>query len=206
MAVIRPCRADDLDALYRICLLTADAGEDGTALYRDPKLVGHVYAGPYGALFRDTSFVVEDEAGAGGYIVGAADTHAYERRLEAEWWPALRAVYPDPARRETMDDRMAHHIHHPEITEPRLYEPYPAHLHINLLPRFRRRGIGRRLVDTWLARVAELGARGAHLGVGLRNAGAVAFYRSYGFHDIEHEDGGRTLVMGIATGAHDDKG
>lgn len=200
MTIIRPCRAADLDALYRICLATADAGEDGAHLYRDPGLVGHVYAGPYGTLFRDASFVLEDEHGVGGYIVGAADTHAYEVRLEREWWPRLRGMYPDPPRQTTMDERMMHHIHHPDETLPHLYEKYPAHLHINMLPRLRRQGWGRKLTGTWLARVAELGASAAHLGVGVRNANAVAFYRAYGFHDIELEDEGSCLVMGIETG------
>ena len=33
-ACIRPYRAGDLDDLYRICLLTGDAGQDATSLYR----------------------------------------------------------------------------------------------------------------------------------------------------------------------------
>jgi ribosomal protein S18 acetylase RimI-like enzyme len=201
MTAIRPYRVDDLDALYRVCLLTGDAGEDATAKYRDPKLVGHVYAAPYGVLFPDTVFVAEDGEGVGGYIVGAADTHAYEERLEQEWWPCLRAIYLDPPHPANLDDRMAHHSHQPEITAPRIFEPYPAHLHINLLPRLRRQGLGRRMMDMWLARAAELGAHGAHLGVGVRNIGAVAFYRRYGFREIEREDGGQTIVMGIEMGS-----
>src|SRR5665213_4601378 len=44
MTDIRPYRADDLAALYEICLKTGDSGKDATALYDDPKLIGHVYA------------------------------------------------------------------------------------------------------------------------------------------------------------------
>jgi ribosomal protein S18 acetylase RimI-like enzyme len=199
MTAIRPYRADDLDALYRICLATGDAGADAATLYRDPRLVGHVYAAPHGVLSPDTAFVVEDDDGVGGYIVGPADTHAFEQRLEREWWPRLRAIYPDPPRVVNADDRMAHLIHHPEITPARIWQAYPAHLHINLLPRLRRRGFGKRLLETWLASVAALGAHAAHLGVGVRNTGAIAFYISCGFREIEREDDGATIVFGIET-------
>ena len=38
-------------------------------------------------------------------------------------------------------------------------ERYPAHLHMNLLPRLQRRGVGALLLGTWLAAAR---ARGAH--------------------------------------------
>ena len=199
MTAIRPYRADDLDALYRICLATGDAGADASALYRDSKLVGHVYAAPYAVLSPGTAFVVEDEEGVGGYIVGPADTRAYEQWTEAKWWPQLRASYPDPPVVANADDRMAYLIYHPEITPARVRQAYPAHLHINLLPRLRRRGFGKRLMDTWLASVAAQGAHAAHLGVGVRNAGAIAFYSCYGFREIEREDNDTTIVFGIET-------
>ena len=63
MAQIRGFRPDDLDALYRICLATGDAGADAAHLYRDPKLIGHVYAGGYAAISPETVFVAEDDEG-----------------------------------------------------------------------------------------------------------------------------------------------
>src|SRR5258706_13095644 len=90
MAEIRPYRPADLEALYDICLKTGDSGQDASPLYRDAKLVGHLYAAPYGVLEPTSAFVVEDQAGVGGYIVGAADTAAFAARAEAEWWPKLR--------------------------------------------------------------------------------------------------------------------
>jgi hypothetical protein len=95
--VIRPYRPADLDDLYRICLLTGDSGADASPVYQDPKLVGHLFAGPYGVLNPETAFVVEDQDGVAGYIIGAIDTRAFEARLEAEWWPNLRPLYADPA-------------------------------------------------------------------------------------------------------------
>jgi ribosomal protein S18 acetylase RimI-like enzyme len=185
MATIRPARRDDLDALYSVCLATGDAGRDAAGLYRDSKILGEVYAAPYAFHAPESAFVVHDREGVAGYIVGAADTHAFEKTLEAEWWPELRKRYAEPASPGTPDERMAWLIHHPPRTPRRICEPWPAHLHINLLPRLQGRGIGAQLIDRWLAAVGTLGARGAHLAVGARNARAVSFYRRYGFRELE---------------------
>jgi GNAT superfamily N-acetyltransferase len=188
MVDIRPYRECDLDKLYDICLATGDKGRDATHLYRDPAAIGHVYAGAYAVLSPQTAFVAEDDTGPGGYIIGPADTHAFEKRCEAEWWPGLRARYADPsgdAARWSWDERMAHHIHHPDRTPRRINAIYPAHLHINLLPRLQGCGIGRRMIDRWLQTVRAMGAHGACLGVGLANARAVRFYRAYGFREVE---------------------
>jgi ribosomal protein S18 acetylase RimI-like enzyme len=80
---------------------------------------------------------------------------------------------------------MSYRIHHPSRTPSEIAEPYPAHLHINLLPRLRGRGVGRRLMERWLAAVRDMGARGAHLAVGGGNGRAIRFYRACGFHELE---------------------
>ncbi len=202
MVDIRPYRADDLDKLYDICLRTSDSGTDGTHLYRDPKLVGHVYAGAYGAISPETALMAEDEQGASGYIIGPVDTYAFEKRCKAEWWPRLRERYPDPPddpRAWSWDERMAHHIHHPDHTPRRINTLYPAHLHIDLLPRLQGRGLGRRMIDLWLAKVGAMGAHGACLGTGEANPRAVRFYRAYGFHEVQRfGDAGEEILFGIA--------
>ncbi len=186
-AAIRPVAAGDLDALYETCLLTGQAGQDASALYRDPRLVGHLYVAPYAVLEPASAFVVEDDAGLGGYIVGAADTLAFEARLEADWWPALRRRYPEPVGDPagwSLDEVRAWQIHHPRPPPPRITDPYPSHLHINLLPRLQGRGLGQVLIDRWLARMRETGSRGVHLGVSPANHRAIRFYRAYGFDEF----------------------
>lgn len=189
MPAIRSLRTADRDALYAICLKTGLAGADATHLYRDPEVIGHVYAGPYATLAPGTAFVVEDEEGVGGYILGVEDTYKFEKRLETEWWPPLRVRYGDaanvPRDKQTPDERMSTLIHHPVRTPRRISEPYPAHLHINLLPRLQGKGWGKRLIDRLLEAMREKGSRGLHLGVGTANARAVEFYRAYGFEEVE---------------------
>ena len=150
-AEIRPYRPSDLDDLYRICLATGHAGADASDMYDDPKLVGRLYAAPYGVLSPETAFVVEDDQGVGGYIVGALDTRVFEARLEAEWWPRLRPQYADPSRTPhedwSADQRAAYLIHRPFHAPRRVVGPFPSHLHINLLPRLQGRGRGQAMID-----------------------------------------------------------
>jgi ribosomal protein S18 acetylase RimI-like enzyme len=189
MIEIRPVRANDLDALYAIALATADGGADASALYRDAKLIGHIYAGPYVALCPETVFIAADADRVGGYIVGATDTPAFEARLEAEWWPKLRAIYPDPASVAhdlgSHDQRRCHTIHHPRVTPATISATYPSHLHINLLPRLRGLGVGWKLMDRWISAVRTGDSQGAHLAVGAKNARAIRFYEAYGFRVLD---------------------
>lgn len=189
MAEIRSYRPDDLDMLYRICLETGDAGKDATHLYKDPKLLGYVYAAPYAILSPETVSIAADEQGAAGYIVGPVDTAAFDARMEKEWWPALRPHLADPKGKPyetwSRDERMAYLIHHPAHTPTRILDRYPSHLHINLLPRLQGQGLGVKLIDRWLAEMKARGSPGAHLGVGVANQRAVGFYKAYGFEEVE---------------------
>jgi hypothetical protein len=85
-------RATDSDtaALYRICLRTAADGADASSRYADPGLLGHFYVGPYLQLEPGLAFVVADDTGAVGYIVGAADTRRFAAECEQRWFPRLR--------------------------------------------------------------------------------------------------------------------
>lgn len=188
-ALIRPYRPSDLGALYRICLLTGDDGQDATSLYQDPSLPGHFFAAPYGLFEPSLAFVAEDTAGVGGYILGALDTQAFEERLERTWWPHLRARYPDPPasvpeEQLTPDQHLAHMIHHRWRTPERLAARYPSHLHIDLLPRLQARGLGRQMIKTLIAALRDQGSPGVHLHVPRGNQHAPGFYRRVGFTEL----------------------
>jgi GNAT superfamily N-acetyltransferase len=199
---IRPFRSDDLDALYRISLATGLAGGDASHLYEDGRLMGHIYAAPYAVLEPELALVAEDGEGVAGYAVGAIDTTAWEETLEQAWWPPLRKRYALPAKADephwTPDQRRMFTIHRPIPTPPAVARLYPAHLHMNLLPRLHRRGVGTTLFARWtgLARVRR--ATGMHVATNRANVGSVVFWRKMGFADLAL-DGlpqGRTLWMG----------
>ncbi|HEX9066396.1 MAG TPA: GNAT family N-acetyltransferase [Streptosporangiaceae bacterium] len=184
--IIREYDPADLEAVYRVCLLTADNGGDGTALFRDPDLPGNVYAGPYAVFEPSLAFVAEDSEGVGGYIVAAFDSLAFRHRLEQEWWPELRLRYPEPppdvAGRLSLQERQAiGNIHRHFGAPDAITRRFPAHLHINLVPRLQGQGAGRRLVAALTARLREQGSPGLHLLVAPGNERAIGFYRHLGF-------------------------
>ena len=188
-AHIRPYRPGDLDALYEICLLTGDGGQDATSLFADPMLLGHFFAAPYGLFAPSLAFVLEDAQGVGGYILGALDTRAFEEQLESNWWPRLRTRYPDPAagvpaEQWTPDQHMAHMIHHPWHIPDELAARYPSHLHIDVLPRLQAGGYGRQMTNTLTAALRDRGSRGVHLHVPRGNQRAAGFYRHLGFTEL----------------------
>jgi ribosomal protein S18 acetylase RimI-like enzyme len=188
MPDIRPVVADDVDALYEIALKTGASGADATHVYRDGRLVGHIWAAPYARLEPQSCFAVVDETGVGGYIVGTLDSRAFDARLEVDWWPALRRHYADPPRERAIAwsaDETAHYlIHHPQRTPDAIVDVYPSHLHINLLPRLQGRGVGAALITHWLDHMRAAGSAGAHFAVSPANERALAFYRAYGFSEL----------------------
>ncbi|GMA14223.1 N-acetyltransferase (plasmid) [Deinococcus metallilatus] len=200
MFEIRLASPADRAALYRICLETADSGADGTHLYQDPLLVGHLYAGPYLEFAPEYVFVLEDDAGVCGYVLGVLDTSTFETRLEHDWRPALRAQYLDPVnvrpQERTPDEGLMHLIHHPPVPDPGVLSEYPSHLHIDLLPRGQGKGQGRQLLERLFSALREAGSPGVHLGVGGRNTRAQSFYRHLGFSELRgFSDGG--LILGL---------
>ncbi len=193
-ASIRPYRSDDLDALYDVCVRTADKGDDLTGHLVDPMLPGHVYAGPYGVFEPESAFVVADAEGVGGYVIGTTDTSAFEARLEAEWFPSLRAKYPEGSGRGGVDDLFIALIHPPVTQDPALVAEYPAHLHIDLVPRMRGRGFGRHLIELFCHEMQRRGVQGVHLGVNPLNHRALAFYAHVGFEELSRD--GMSVILG----------
>lgn len=194
--VVRAYRPSDLDALYEICLRTGLAGGDASGVIADPRLLGELYVAPYAVLEPELAFVVDDSAGTpGGYIVGALDTRAFEAACERSWWPALRERYPDGQETGHFDDLLVALIHRPLIAEEELVAEYPSHLHIDLLPPFQGRGLGRRLMDRLCEALAAGGSTGVHLGVSVANERATAFYRHLGFEELGND--GITRTFGL---------
>jgi ribosomal protein S18 acetylase RimI-like enzyme len=190
---IRPYQPADLDAVYRVCLQTGRNGVDATPLYRDHKLLGHVHAAPYAVFEPSLAFMAEDAAGVGGYVLGVLDSLDFEARLERDWWPKLRAQYPEPpasvpADQRTPEQAKAYLIHHPWPTSAELASRYPSHLHINLVPRLQSGGHGRRLIGTLADELRRRGSRGVHLIVPPANERAIGFYRHVGFTQLPGTD------------------
>lgn len=197
---IRSYRPADLEAVYDICVRTADGGADARGMYIDDRLMGDIFAVPYVTLEPQHGHVLDDGSGtAVGYVLGTADTATFVRRYRDEWLPAIADRYPEPADPPvTRSDMMLGlHLHPERMLVPELAE-YPAHLHIDLLPEWQGKGFGRGLMDAFLAGVHAAGAPKVHLGMVPTNHGARAFYQRLGFTEIPLGDPG-VVYMGRET-------
>ncbi|TDE08924.1 GNAT family N-acetyltransferase [Jiangella asiatica] len=197
--IVRPYAPGDDAALYDICLRTGDNGGDASHLYADPRVLGEIFVGPYLRFEPSLAFVVDDGAVA-GYVLGARDTTEFSKSCEREWWPPLRERYPREAFPDgTPDARCVALIHEPRRADPSVVDEYPAHLHIDMLPRVQGHGMGRALMERLLTALHDAGAPGVHLGVGAANTRAIGFYERMGFATLETSDRGR--LMARRTGA-----
>ena len=164
--------------------------------------MGHIYAGPYAKLAPELALVVVDAKGVAGYAVGTISTQDWEDRLERDWWPHLRLLYPDPpeALRDawTPDQRRASMIHHPTRTPASVVAAYPAHLHMNLLPRAQGSGLGAKLFDEWRGIAMGTGVKAIHVGINRANGRATRFWVKIGFAELSLAGAakGRTIWMG----------
>ncbi|GAA3941376.1 hypothetical protein GCM10022383_18930 [Microbacterium soli] len=184
---IRPYRPSDLEAVYDVCVRTADGGADARGILADDRLWGDVFAVPYVQRHPDLAWVVESGDGrAVGYLVATDDTEAFETWFRDEWWPGVAARYPTSGstRPTRQDELIGYAGRRGPGREPHAAR-YPAHLHIDLLPETQGQGLGRELMQTLLTELRRRGVAGVHLGMNPDNTGAGAFYERLGMSRLE---------------------
>ncbi|MFF3615093.1 GNAT family N-acetyltransferase [Streptomyces sp. NPDC002580] len=201
LPIIRAYRPADRAAVADVCVSTADEGGDSRARYPDEELMPTLFAAPYCHLEPGLAFVLDDGSGrAVGYVVGTGDTAEFVTRFRDTWIPRVAGRYPAPtAPPRSPSEEMVGLLHRPErMLLPELAD-FPAHLHIDLLPEFQRRGHGRALMNTFLTALRDRGVPAVHLGMVTANKAARAFYDRLGFHELPVEDPGPLTYLGRST-------
>ena len=186
--IIRQAKISDMDDLYDICIRTGNYGEDARNLYNNHEALGIYYVGPYVAFEQDLAFVLEDKIGICGYVLGTKDTKIFFKKMTEEWLPKYQKRFPmpdgDPEERD-MDQKIVALIHNPRVSIPDSLNNFPAHLHIDLLPRARKKGNGRRMIETLHEKLQVLGIKGVFLDVGINNLNAQSFYEKIGYKKLQ---------------------
>lgn len=200
---IRHYRPSDRDDVARVCLQTGAAGADATGLYSDDLLVPDVAALPYLTYEPDLALVIDNGERVVGYVIGVADTARLVEWWKTSWAPGFASRHPRPDDPKVPDGGIPEaQLHalamHPECMLLPEIDEYPAHLHIDLLPEAQGRGLGRQLVEGFLAQLKERGVSRLHLGVDTNNVGALAFYNRLGFHELPCTTSA-FAVLGIST-------
>lgn len=194
MNTIRTALPRDWPGIYRVCLQTGDSGEDATAQFQDPDLLGHVYCGPFVEYEPELALVVVDEHGVGGYAMACADANAFNDWAEQSWWPSLREQYATTARTGRDGDVIALFFN-PPTARASVLSLYPAQMHIDLAPRMRGSGNGRAMVQALIDGLRARSVRGLHLDVSSENHNGIRFYTHLGFRELERA--GTSVFMGL---------
>jgi ribosomal protein S18 acetylase RimI-like enzyme len=180
--VIRPYQPGDRDAVYDVAVRTGSAGQDARGRFSTDDLIGDIYAGPYLYLEPEHAYVLDNGTRSVGYVIGTASSTAYVAACRERWLPLMRQRYQPPAGPPaTEEEHKLADLFNPELILMDELAPYPAHLHINLLPEYQGSGFGRALVSTFLASVAAAGVTSCYLAVRPSNTGALAFYARLGW-------------------------
>ncbi|MEP7055105.1 MAG: GNAT family N-acetyltransferase [Actinomycetota bacterium] len=197
---LRRYEPSDLAEVYDVCVRTAYSGGDARGRYDTDDLMGDLFAGPYLYLEPGLSFVLEDDGHVVGYVLAAADTERFAAAYRETWIPRLADRYPPldgPAATET--EQMIEIHYHPEGMVRPVLADHPAHLHIDLLPEYQRRGLGKLMIDTMFAALAEAGVPAVYVAMLTSNEPARAFYDRLGFYELTVPDPGELTFLGHRT-------
>jgi len=189
---------DDVPALSRICLLTAEAGTSAEHLHDFGELPGLIFSVPYVKLPTTWAFVLVDEtiSDAVGYIVGSTDTRAYEKYAAEHWWPSLCEKYPLSIAVKPDDKRYINLLRNMFTASEANIAFAAAHMHINILKEYQRKGWGKKMITAAIDYLKDQNVAGAGVWLGMdeRNLEARKFYERIGFQKVEGADGNQ---MGV---------
>ncbi|KAI0638294.1 hypothetical protein C8Q77DRAFT_423463 [Trametes polyzona] len=220
---VRPFLPGDEPRLSLICCQTGANGGDSTSHLLDDSVLGEIFVLPYAHRHPDLTFVVVAQSAQSesaeaeaevvvGYACATDDSDAFYTWYGEEWWPSPmhggrfhRPTAEELERAEGAErERLVRQremlsfedTKGPKPTPPEfdLTEQYPAHLHINLLPECRGRGLGRELIERLCEALRRKGSRGVHLAAGDNNDDAAIFYTKIGFAEVPAEEGLRCFV------------
>lgn len=92
---IRLCKLEDEIHAQAVCLYTGDAGQDASAQYEDPHVLGYRYVSPYIHFSPELAFVLEDsEKQVCGYVLATLQSNIFYQWYVNEWLPKMRILYP----------------------------------------------------------------------------------------------------------------
>ncbi len=186
--IVRRCSKEDEAGILKVCYKTGYMGEDltGIDVFNDITLFGYIFCLYYVRHEPHNCFVAVDSRSNEivGYIIGTSDTCRQNRSfvLKQGWRIILRIIlctmwkYPESLK------AIYYVLRNAELDKNRkmLYNEFPAHLHINILPEYQRSGIGGKLIDAFENQVSKT-SKGIHLKTSNKNIKAVPFYIKKGY-------------------------
>ena len=194
--IIRKAVESDSAALSKICLLTANAGKSSEYLHDFGELPGLFFAVPYVILPKTWGFVMEDQLTSEvvGYVLGSTNTRYFEHYANENWWPLHAERYAEERATKPADVQFIKMLKQMSTAPEANIKFSPAHLHINILEQYQRKGWGRKLIAKALEYLKGEGFEAVWLGIDPRNNAARTFYHRLGFRVI---DGAEESQLGL---------
>ena len=88
-------------------------------------------------------------------------------------------------------------LHRPEYMLLPELDLYPAHLHIGILPTHQRIGIGRELIESFVAALRSRNVLGVHVGVSSAHPAALGFFAGMSFRHIDVDGEPNAAYLGL---------
>jgi len=172
MLTVRPYEERDKKAVQDLCIL--NAGGPGKSLERI-RYTLNMYCNYYIEQEPDNCFVaVDEDDSAAAYVISTEDYGRYSETYKAVYMPQARALGYKQGFMARFD-MLSHWLYRKE---------YPAHLHIDVDPRYHRQGAGTLLLDKLFEHLRGKGVEGIMLVCGADNTQACNFYKKNGFTEL----------------------
>jgi GNAT superfamily N-acetyltransferase len=205
---IRPYEKRFERDLVEICWRTGFMGEslEGAGRFEDKRLFALIFVLSFPRFEPESCFVAVEEkdgepdsARAVGYIVGSANAAAQAEYFSRRFEPRIAARaflydswrHPESLKQVLQFRRGSHKADGPKrpgsVTVPN--PDYPACLHTNLLPAYQGKGLGTKLMRTYLDALRARGVPGVYLETSDQNRKALPFYKKMGFVLLREEPG-----------------
>ncbi|MFH1173251.1 MAG: hypothetical protein V1692_01855, partial [bacterium] len=153
-------KISDRSSVRKICADAADLGEPVENFFSDREIFADLLTGYYTDYEPQALWVAESDAAVVGYLSGCLDNFRYARVMFGKIIPgvfmraALRGVF---WRKDVWYILIALFKSYliGGFNRKRYLDLYPAHLHINLAADFRHQGLGKMLMERFLAQARQ---------------------------------------------------
>lgn len=185
MPYIRPAEDRDIENIEYVCRMTA--GPLSRQFERTGKIVALTYSTYYARAEQETSFVLDDEGKAVGYILCAPD---FARYIKGYRKNEVKKLWK-------LDKKQCFTAYFLPLGYLPFCKKYPAHLHIDLLDEYQSKGYGSQMMNTLLEKLKGMNIPGVMLIVDKNNEGAQRFYERMGFRKIISASGGVVMAKDL---------
>uniref|UniRef100_A0A8C9ZYS2 Si:dkey-183c6.8 n=1 Tax=Sander lucioperca TaxID=283035 RepID=A0A8C9ZYS2_SANLU len=162
--------------------LRTQGGQESSASH--PDIVGDRCLGPCLALCPEYCFILEDELGACGCVLGILDVRCFAKRCQASWMPAMRDKYP-PKGGNTHPNTQVKLMEEDQGEYPdSLIYHFPSQLRLDALPELVDVSVSRTLLTALLTALKANGSQGVFCEVQPTDRQRLEFLTKMGFLEI----------------------